>query len=72
VSNRLPEVIWTDEEQSWREKLALNITARFICVRAVFVVAVLGNFIYPTWHVFGGRLTYMGQVAVAISFNGFS
>jgi chitin synthase len=36
-----------DVQQAWREKLALN-----MCACAVFVIAVLGNLICPTEHVF--------------------
>jgi len=41
-----------DVQQAWREKLALNIIIWFICACAVFVIAVLGNLICPTQHVF--------------------
>ena len=41
-----------DVQQAWREKLALNILIWFICACAVFVIAVLGNLICPTQHVF--------------------
>ena len=41
-----------DVQQAWREKLALNIVIWFICACAVFVIAVLGNLICPTQHVF--------------------
>lgn len=41
-----------DVQQAWREKLALNILIWFICGCAVFVIAVLGNLICPTEHVF--------------------
>jgi len=48
VFSRLPEVIWTDKEQFWRQKLVLNIITWFICVCAVFVIAALGNLICLT------------------------
>ena len=41
-----------DVQQAWREKLALNLIIWFICACAVFVIAVLGNLICPTEHVF--------------------
>jgi chitin synthase len=41
-----------DVQQAWREKLALNMLIWFICAGAVFVIAVLGNVICPTQHVF--------------------
>jgi chitin synthase len=41
-----------DIRQAWREKLALNMIIWFICACAVFVIAVLGNVICPTEHVF--------------------
>ncbi|KAG6333627.1 hypothetical protein ID866_5463 [Astraeus odoratus] len=41
-----------DVRQAWREKLALNIVIWFICACAVFVIAVLGQIICPTQHVF--------------------
>lgn len=41
-----------DVQQAWREKLALNIIIWFICACAVFVIAVLGDLICPTQHVF--------------------
>ena len=41
-----------DVQQAWREKLALNMLIWFICACAVFVIAVLGNVICPTQHVF--------------------
>ena len=41
-----------DVRQAWREKLALNIVIWFICGCAAFVIAVLGNLICPTEHVF--------------------
>ena len=41
-----------DVQQAWREKLALNIVIWFICACAVFVIAVLGDLICPTQHVF--------------------
>ncbi|TFK52854.1 glycosyltransferase family 2 protein [Heliocybe sulcata] len=41
-----------DVQQAWREKLALNLIIWFVCGCAVFVIAVLGNVICPTEHVF--------------------
>ncbi len=41
-----------DVRQAWREKLALNILIWLMCGCAVFVIAVLGNLICPTEHVF--------------------
>jgi chitin synthase len=41
-----------DVRQAWREKLALNFLIWFICLCAVFVIAVLGRLICPTEHVF--------------------
>ena len=41
-----------DVRQAWREKLALNLLIWFICGCAVFVIAVLGDLICPTEHVF--------------------
>ncbi|KAF8872468.1 glycosyltransferase family 2 protein [Infundibulicybe gibba] len=41
-----------DVRQAWREKLALNMLIWFTCACAVFVIAVLGNLICPTEHVF--------------------
>ncbi|KAH8112775.1 glycosyltransferase family 2 protein [Phellopilus nigrolimitatus] len=41
-----------DVRQAWREKLAINIIIWFICCSAAFVIAVLGNLICPTEHVF--------------------
>ena len=41
-----------DVRQAWREKLALNMLIWFICGCAVFVIAILGNLICPTEHVF--------------------
>lgn len=41
-----------DVRQAWREKLALNILIWFVCGCAVFVIAVLGNLICPTEHIF--------------------
>lgn len=38
--------------QAWREKLALNVLIWFVCACAVFVIAVLGNLICPTEHVY--------------------
>ena len=41
-----------DVRQAWREKLALNMIIWLFCACAVFVIAVLGNLICPTEHVF--------------------
>lgn len=41
-----------DVRQAWREKLAINMIIWFICGCAAFVIAVLGNLICPTQHVF--------------------
>ena len=41
-----------DVRQAWREKLALNILIWIMCASAVFVIAVLGDLICPTEHVF--------------------
>jgi chitin synthase len=41
-----------DVRQAWREKFALNILIWLMCASAVFVIAVLGNLICPTEHVF--------------------
>ena len=41
-----------DVRQAWREKLALNILIWLMCASAVFVIAVLGDLICPTEHVF--------------------
>ncbi|KAI9438359.1 glycosyltransferase family 2 protein [Lactarius indigo] len=41
-----------DVRQAWREKLALNMIIWLFCASAVFVIAVLGNLICPTEHVF--------------------
>jgi chitin synthase len=41
-----------DVRQAWREKLAINIIIWFICGCTAFVIAVLGNLICPTEHVF--------------------
>jgi chitin synthase len=41
-----------DVQQAWREKLALNILIWLMCGSAVFVIAVLGDLICPTEHVF--------------------
>jgi chitin synthase len=41
-----------DVRQAWREKLALNLIIWFVCGCTVFVIAVLGNIICPTEHVF--------------------
>jgi chitin synthase len=41
-----------DVRQAWREKLALNMIIWFVCACAVFIIAVLGNVICPTEHVF--------------------
>jgi chitin synthase len=41
-----------DVQQAWREKLALNLIIWFICLCAVFVIAILGLLICPTQHVY--------------------
>lgn len=41
-----------DVRQAWREKLAINMLIWFICACTVFVVAVLGDLICPTEHVY--------------------
>ena len=41
-----------DVRQAWREKLALNMIIWFMCACTIFVIAVLGNVICPTEHVF--------------------
>ena len=41
-----------DVRQAWREKLALNMIIWLTCASAVFVIAVLGDLICPTEHVF--------------------
>jgi chitin synthase len=41
-----------DVRQAWREKLALNMLIWFICACAVFIIAILGDVICPTQHVF--------------------
>lgn len=41
-----------DVRQAWREKLTLNLLIWFVCACTVFVIAVLGNLICPTEHVF--------------------
>ncbi|KAL1757372.1 glycosyltransferase family 2 protein [Schizophyllum commune] len=41
-----------DVQQAWREKLALNMLIWFVCGCAVFVIAILGNIICPTQHVY--------------------
>jgi chitin synthase len=41
-----------DIRQAWREKLALNMLIWFILACCVFVIAVLGDVICPTQHVF--------------------
>lgn len=41
-----------DVQQAWREKLALNMIIWFVCGCSVFVIAVMGNLICPTEHVF--------------------
>ncbi|KAI0062534.1 glycosyltransferase family 2 protein [Artomyces pyxidatus] len=41
-----------DVRQAWREKLALNLLIWFMCACTVFVIAVLGDLICPTEHVF--------------------
>lgn len=41
-----------DIRQAWREKLTINLIIWFICGSAIFVIAVLGDLICPTQHVF--------------------
>lgn len=41
-----------DVQQAWREKLAINMLIWFVCGCAIFVIAVFGNLICPTEHVF--------------------
>jgi chitin synthase len=41
-----------DIRMAWREKLAINMMIWFVCGAAIFVVAVLGNLICPTEHVY--------------------
>ncbi|KAL5497865.1 hypothetical protein ACEPAH_2796 [Sanghuangporus vaninii] len=41
-----------DVRQAWREKLALNMLIWLLCAATAFVIAVLGNLICPTEHVF--------------------
>ncbi|KZT04957.1 glycosyltransferase family 2 protein [Laetiporus sulphureus 93-53] len=41
-----------DIRQAWREKLAINMLIWFVCGCAIFVIAVFGNLICPTQHVF--------------------
>ena len=41
-----------DVQQAWQEKLALNIPIWFVCCCTIFTIAVLGNIICPTEHVF--------------------
>ena len=41
-----------DVRQAWREKLVLNMIIWLMCACAIFVVAILGNLICPTEHVF--------------------
>ena len=38
--------------QAWCEKLMLNMIIWLMCACAIFVVAILGNLICPTEHVF--------------------
>ena len=45
-----------DVQQAWREKLALNILIWFVCGCAIFTIAVLGNIICLTEHVFSSEL----------------
>ncbi|TDL27931.1 glycosyltransferase family 2 protein [Rickenella mellea] len=41
-----------DVRQAWREKLALNMIIWFVCLSTAFVIAVLGDLICPTEHIF--------------------
>ena len=41
-----------DVQQAWREKLAINMLIWFVCGCAVFIIAIFGNLICPTEHVF--------------------
>ncbi|GAA5976632.1 hypothetical protein JCM11641_005646 [Rhodosporidiobolus odoratus] len=41
-----------DVRMAWREKLLINILIWLLCASAIFVIAVLGNLICPTEHVF--------------------
>ena len=41
-----------DVRQAWREKLALNMLIWLVCGSTAFVIAVLGNLICPTEHVY--------------------
>lgn len=41
-----------DVRQAWREKLTINLIIWFICACTIFVIAVLGNLICPTQHVY--------------------
>lgn len=41
-----------DIRQAWREKLAINLIIWFICACTIFVIAVLGQLICPTQHVY--------------------
>ncbi|CAO1621031.1 unnamed protein product [Jaminaea pallidilutea] len=50
--SRLGRMTRPDIKMAWREKLAINLMIWFICGCAVFVIAVLGNIICPTQHVY--------------------
>jgi chitin synthase len=41
-----------DVRQAWREKLTINLIIWFICGCTVFVIAIMGNLICPTQHVY--------------------
>ncbi|ORY22433.1 chitin synthase-domain-containing protein [Naematelia encephala] len=41
-----------DIRQAWREKLTINLIIWFICGCTIFVIAILGNLICPTQHVY--------------------
>jgi chitin synthase len=49
---RIPRFRRDDIRQAWKEKLAINLIIWFICGCAVFVIAILGNLICPTEHVY--------------------
>lgn len=49
---RIPKFRRDDIRQAWKEKLAINMIIWFICGCAVFVIAILGNLICPTEHVY--------------------
>lgn len=49
---KLPRFRRDDIRQAWKEKLTINLIIWFICGCAVFVIAILGNLICPTEHVY--------------------